>query len=180
MNKIGWVASCLLVAAGVAASAPAVAAYNFLVSVEGMKQGKFLGESLAKGEEGAVPAVAFSFSVRSPRDLATGQASGKRQYSAITFTKAWGASSPQFLASATSNEVLKSVLFRFYKVNADGVRGVYETIKLTNAQVSGVTRRAAAASGSNPTELEDISMTFQRIETNDLVGKTSTSDDWSL
>src|SRR5438874_4351293 len=35
-----------------------------------------------------------SYEVKSPRDIATGQASGKRQHGSITIVKEWGAASP--------------------------------------------------------------------------------------
>ncbi|MEO6360988.1 MAG: hypothetical protein ABIO43_10505 [Sphingomicrobium sp.] len=35
------------------------------------------------------------YSVKSPRDLATGQASGKRTHGPVTFVKEWGPSTPQ-------------------------------------------------------------------------------------
>jgi hypothetical protein len=36
-----------------------------------------------------------SYAVKSPRDVATGMASGKRQHGSITIVKEWGAASPQ-------------------------------------------------------------------------------------
>ena len=36
-----------------------------------------------------------AYEVKSPRDIATGQASGKRQHGSITIVKEWGAASPQ-------------------------------------------------------------------------------------
>ena len=173
MNKVGLIASSLLIAAALAASASASAAYTFLVSVEGQKTGKFQGEA---GLDSKVPATAFSFSVRSPHDPGSGQASGKRQYSAITFTKPWGASSPQLFSAASNNELLKSVLFEFSQVDAKGVPQVYETITLTGASISGITRRASASTG----EVEDISMLFTKIEIDDLPGKTTATDTWSV
>lgn len=171
MNKIGLIASSLLVAAAVAASASASAAYSFLVTVEGSKQGPFKGESLAKGEEGKIPASAFSFSLRTPRDPGTGQATGKRQYSAVSFTKAWGASSPQFFQAGSFNEVLKSVKFEFTQLDAKGAKQVYQTMTLTNAFIGGITRRASSAG-----ELEEVSVTFQKIELVDNNGLTSFAD----
>lgn len=39
---------------------------------------------------------AAHYSVKSPRDSASGQASGKRTHHPVTFIKEWGASTPQF------------------------------------------------------------------------------------
>jgi type VI secretion system secreted protein Hcp len=172
MNKVGLLASSLLIAAAVAASASASAAYSFLVTVTGQKTGKFKGPL-----EGKIPAVAFSYSVRSPRDPASGQATGKRQHSPIAFTKTWDATSPQFFNSIVSNENLSSVLFEFSQPDAKGVSQVYQTIKLTNASVSGFTRRAGASSG--PTDLEDVSLTFQKIEITHVEGGITAVDDWN-
>lgn len=66
-------------------------AYEFYVSIEGSKQGKFKGESAREAHKGKIGAIGFSHEVASPRDVATGQASGKRQHMPITFVKEWGA-----------------------------------------------------------------------------------------
>jgi type VI secretion system secreted protein Hcp len=179
MNRVTRIVSCVLAVAGLVVSASASAAsYSFLMSAEGAKTGKFKGESNAKGEAGKIPAVAFSYSVRSPRDAATGAASGKRQHSPVTITKAWGASTPQFFNALVTNETLKSVLFEFTKASADGTTAVYETVKLTNAQVTGFTHRSGAVASGSP-ELDDISFTFQSIEIADLTGRTTAQDNWS-
>jgi type VI secretion system Hcp family effector len=52
----------------------------------------------------------FSYGVVSPRDVFTGQASGKRQHKAIVITKEPGAATPQFFAALVSNEMLKSIV----------------------------------------------------------------------
>lgn len=46
-----------------------------------------------------------SYTVKSPRDLATGQASGKRQHGSVTFSKEWGPASPQLRAMTTTYDV---------------------------------------------------------------------------
>ena len=94
-------------------------AYEFYVSIEGTKQGKFKGESTREAHRDKIPALAFSYEVTSPRDVATGQASGRRQHGPVTFVKAWGAASPQLFQALTTNEVLKTVLFEFVGTNAE-------------------------------------------------------------
>lgn len=179
MNRVGKVVSSVLAITALVVSASASAAsYSFLMSADGVKTGKFRGESNAKGETGKIPAVAFSYSVRSPRDAASGAATGKRQHSPITITKAWGASTPQFFNSLVTNETLKTVLFEFTKANADGTSSVYQTVKLTNAQVSGFTHRSGAVASGSP-EVDDISFTFQTIEIADLGSRITVQDNWS-
>lgn len=45
----------------------------------------------------------------SPRDVATGQSSGKRTHSPVTFVKEWGPSTPQFRTVAVSSNGLPKI-----------------------------------------------------------------------
>lgn len=162
------------------ASQPAQAAYEFYVKVEGVKQGVFKG-SLASGK---IPGLSFHYNVKSPRDSATGQASGKRTHHPVTFVKEWGASTPQFFQALTTNEVLSSVTFEFVRNDEKGNETVYHVIRLVNATVSEIDQSLGADSGrkqggSNAPELEKISFTFQRIEIQNNDGKTIAVDDWN-
>jgi hypothetical protein len=47
------------------------------------------------------------YSVTSPRDAASGQASGKRMHKPITFVKEWGAATPQLSAMRPTYDVKK-------------------------------------------------------------------------
>ncbi|GAC1456109.1 MAG: hypothetical protein PVSMB1_05710 [Gemmatimonadaceae bacterium] len=80
---------------------------EFYVTIEGTKQGKLKGESIRDKWKEHIPGIGFSYDVKSPRDLASGQASGKRQHGALSFVKEWGPSSPQLFQAATTSEVLK-------------------------------------------------------------------------
>ena len=161
------------------------AASSFDVTIEGTKQGRFKGE---RGRD-RIAGLAFHYDVKSPRDAATGMASGKRQQGAITFTKAIDSSSPQIFQALIGNEALKSVLFEFRSTNANGEEMVFYQITLTNASISEVEQyvgmsglvtsadaKHSGASDSSP--LEDVSLTFQKIEVVSQVGKTMAADDW--
>src|SRR5690349_8803895 len=54
------------------------------VTIEGAKQGKFKGSSHIKGREDAIEISSYRLAASAPRDVATGQASGKRQFQAIS------------------------------------------------------------------------------------------------
>jgi type VI secretion system secreted protein Hcp len=159
------------------------AASSFDVTIEGTKQGRFKGEG---GRGDKIAGLGFHYDVKSPRDAATGMASGKRQHGAVTFTKAIDSSSPQIFQALTTNEVLKSVLFEFRKTNANGEEMVFYQITLTNASLSEVeqyvgmsgTAGAKQSSASDSSPLEDVSVTFQKIEVVSQVGKTMAVDDW--
>ena len=161
------------------------AASSFDVTIEGTKQGRFKGE---RGRD-KIAGLAFHYDVKSPRDAATGMASGKRQHGAITFTKAIDSSSPQIFQALTGNEALKSVLFEFRSTNANGEEMVFYQITLTNASISEVeqyidmpglvtTAQAKHSAASDSSPLEDVSLTFQKIEVASQVGKTMAADDW--
>jgi type VI secretion system secreted protein Hcp len=161
-------------------------ASTFYVTIEGTKQGVFKGESNRENAKEKIPALAFSYEVTSPRDVATGQASGKRQHAPVTFVKEWGAASPQLFQAAVTNEVLKSVLFEFLRTNANGEEEVFETVKLTNATVShlkdtfdarGENGGHQPAAGADGPTLEEVALTFQKIEIENKSGKTLASDD---
>ncbi len=164
-------------------------AYEFYVTIEGTKQGKFKGESIRDKHKDKLAGIAYRHEIKSPRDVATGQASGKRQHGPISFTKEWGASTPQIFQALVTNEVLKSVLFEFVHTTPEGDEEVYHTIRLSSATVSNVkySTGAAESAGTAKTtvtydthELEDVSFTYQRIEVESKTGKTTAVDDWKL
>src|SRR5215470_9289278 len=163
-------------------------AFQAHISIKGAKQGQFKGEGIQdKRKDKWMPVLAFQYAVKSPRDAATGQASGKRQHQPIVITKEWGAASPQLFQALTTNELLSSVELEFTKVNTNGEEYVYHTIKLTNAAVSEIrqfTRETESGTGQpghtvpTASDLEEVSFTFAKIEMEDLDGKTLAADDW--
>jgi type VI secretion system secreted protein Hcp len=167
-------------------------AYQAHISLKGKKQGQFKGEGIQdKRKDKWLPVLSFDMEVVSPRDIATGQASGKRQWKPVSIVKEWGAASPQILAACATNEVLPEVVIEFSKTNPNGEEYVYQQIKLTDATISSVDRFTGdreGAEGSSSArhtlavdthELEKFSLTFRKIELTDNDGKTNFADDWS-
>jgi type VI secretion system secreted protein Hcp len=159
-------------------------ALQFFATVTGAKQGAFKGESTQKGREGKTPGVALTYGVASPRDVTSGQASGKRQQHPVVFTKEWGASSPQFYTAAYTNEILSSVLLEFYSTSPTGVQVVDHTIKLTNATIIEIEQSVMVPQSGGPVidsrDLQVISMIFQKIEITSTTGGTTASDTWNV
>lgn len=165
-------------------------AYEFYVTIEGTKQGKMKGESIRDAHKEKLSGLSYRHEIKSPRDVATGQASGKRQHGPVTITKEWGPATPQLFQAVVTNEVLKSVLFEFIHTTPEGAEEIYYTVKLTNATVSQVKYmtggNAVEGAGSAKTEatydtheLEEVSFTYQRIEMEHKPGKTAALDDWT-
>ena len=152
----------------------------FFVTMVGSKQGQFKGESTRATGKGKLEGLTFLSEVSSPRDSASGMATGKRIHAPIVFTKLWGAASPQIFQAAVQNEVLKSVLFEFVATDKAGKEHVFQTVKLTNATVSDVRRSLDEHSPEAAHGYDQVSLVFQKIEIADNDGKTMAADDWKL
>jgi type VI secretion system secreted protein Hcp len=148
---------------------------GFYVSIVGGKQGKFKGESAKGGRANAIEGLAFHYEVATPRDTATGMATGKRQHGAVSLVKRWDAASPQLYQAALQNEILSSVLFEFLRVNAEGNEEVFESIKLTNAAVTSF-KQHVQSDQAQTQELEEITFTFNAIQFE--ASKTLVADSW--
>lgn len=162
-------------------------AYEFYVTITGEKQGKFKGESIRASQKDKLAGLSYNHEIISPRDAATGQASGKRQHRPASFTKEWGAATPQIFQALCTNEVLKEVLFEFYKTNAKGEEYIYHTVKLTGATVCQVKYStgglgAASAKHTEKTdtlELEEVYLSYDGITVENKDGKTMGEDKWT-
>ena len=155
---------------------------TFFVTIVNQGGIKLSEETPRGGKQGKIEGIKFFYQLGSPRDVATGQAAGKRQHSPITFTKEWGAASPQLVHAAVTNEVLRSVTFEFVKTNPNGQEVTYETFTLTNATVASLKRYIATPTGSeqpDPRALEDVTLTFQKIEIKNTVAGTASMDTWA-
>jgi type VI secretion system secreted protein Hcp len=169
-------ASVVIIASLLAFAAPAFAGgASIWVTIEGSKQGKFKGDGLGKGSSGKIMASGFHYELSSPRDVATGQASGKRQHAPVCVTKGLNASSPQLFNALVSNEVLKSVLLEIVTPAQDGREEASYTIKLTNATLS----KLAQQTDAQGVPSEDACFVFQKIEVTSVTGKTMGMDDWA-
>ncbi len=71
--------------------------------------------------------VCVTHEIVAPRDLATGQASGKRMHKPVTFTKSIDAASPKFFTSALGDIVLDS--------DCDGITGTVSFIDAAGKKV---------------------------------------------
>jgi type VI secretion system secreted protein Hcp len=178
-------AAFMLAAAGmgIAASRPgspsASAATAGIVHIEmkitGKKTGVFVGDSNQKGHQDQILVSSYSFEVVSPRDASSGLPTGKRQYKPLTITKELNGSSPLLLQALSNNEQLTSVVINFYKTDRTGKQSNYYRVTLTNASISSVRQYSAGG-----TVNEDVSFTFQKVQQDDLVAKTSFQDDWEV
>src|SRR5438132_559214 len=121
----------VIAAAVMTAGASAFAAQvDFFLTIDGVKQGRFKGDSTDKRHAGEIMGLAFDYDVQSPRDAATGQPTGRRIHKPLVITKRIDAASPQIYQALATNEVLRSVQLDFVRTTAEGVEETLYTIKL--------------------------------------------------
>ena len=148
-------------AAGGASTTGASTGMN--ISVTGEHQGDF-------NPGKAIPVLAVSHEIVSPRDAATGQATGRRQHKPISVTMQWGPTTPKFINALVNNENLTSVLIGLLRPTRTGQIATVATIKLTNASVSHFVE-----DGQNV----QFDMTYQKIEWTWVDGGITAADDWA-
>ncbi|HTQ42422.1 MAG TPA: type VI secretion system tube protein TssD [Polyangiaceae bacterium] len=157
--------------------------YVGYVSVKGQKQGQFKGESAAAARAKQwMDLTEFKWGVVVPTDTTTGSVTGRRKHEPVCFTKIWGPASPQFFAAMASNEALTEVDFEFVKPDPSGKEFVFQTVKLTNAQVVQDRQRLGAEIEGSTTHLvvttEEICFAYQRIDITNNDGHTTSTDTW--
>jgi type VI secretion system secreted protein Hcp len=154
-------------------------AAEFYVTIEGTKQGALTGESTHAKHEGSLDGLAFHYSVAHPRDAGSGMATGRRIHQPISFVKEWGAASPQIFQALVTNETITSALFEFVRTDENSEEVVYHRIKVKSARVTEIEQFIDDSQVTSGRGREKISLVFQRIEVENLDGKTSAIDDFS-
>ena len=151
------------------------AAVQMFMNAKGQKTGDFLGDSTQKGHEKDTVLLAYSYELASPRDAASGQATGRRIHKPVKVTKVLGSSSPQYLNALATNENLTTVVINFFKTSRNGASTNYYRVTLTDANLVDISQHSI--SGGDVTE--DYSFTFRKIQQDDLVHNKSWVDDWA-
>jgi len=153
------------------------------------KQGASKGESTKKEWKDWIPILSYSHQIISPRDAATGQASGKRTYKPINFVHEWGASSPLLWTACSRNEVIDEAHFEFVQTDKTGNEVTYFKVDLKTATVSAISQfvgndsddaaHARSTKEESQMELERVSLTFDSIDISHVTAKTMFHDAWS-
>ena len=156
---------------------PFTKANNFgqrvFVTVLGQTQGQFAGELGTARME----VFDFEMETNTPRDMATGQASGRRQHLPVMFQKSTGAASIQFYKAIATNERLTSVVFEVYEPSANGSGATVLSYKvvLTNGSVSGF-KQSFTDGGKG--FMDSIKLIFQSKELVFINGGLTATDSW--
>jgi len=161
-------------------------ALNAYLSLKGQTQGEIKGSVVQKGREGKIMVIAVSHDVHSPRDLASGLPTGRRQHKPLVITKELDQSTPALYTALKNNETLTTVELQFWTPKntsraGTGMEEQHYTIKLVNAQICDI--KFTMLNNKNPdlvryAEYEEISFTYQKIEWVWKLGNKTATDDW--
>ena len=162
-------------------------ALNAYLRLKGAKQGDIKGSVTQKGREGRIAVIAVTHDIVSPRDAASGQATGKRQHKPLVITKELDKASPLLRAALVSNEHLTSLTLDFFAPKAAGPAAAAGaefndfTISLTNASIASI--ELVMPNNKNPelaklATYEEIAFTYQKITWTWNDGGITASDDW--
>jgi type VI secretion system secreted protein Hcp len=158
------------------------AALNAYLQIRGVKSGNVAGGVTQKGREGQIAVFSTTHEIVSPRDIATGQATGKRQHKPLLITKELDKSTPILAKMLVTNEVLSEVTLRFWRPSPmGGQEQQYFTVKLTNASIASiklVQPSTVHADQRTLPDYEEVSFTYQKIEWTWVDGGITASDDW--
>ena len=153
------------------------------MTLKGKKQGEIKGGCTQKGREGSIIIFAFDHDIMSPRDIATGLPTGKRQHKPVKITKEIDKASPLLYTVLCTNESLTEVVFKFWKPSASGKEQQYYTIKLTNANITSMKTffpNMLVAENTKLPHMEEVSFTYQKIEWTFTDGGITSEDDWEV
>jgi type VI secretion system secreted protein Hcp len=154
---------------------------NAYLRLTGQKSGKIQGSVTQKGREGTIAVIAASHGIRSPRDVASGLPTGKRQHEPLTITKELDRSTPILRSALVNNENLTQAELLFYRADRLGAETQYFTIRLTNASIAEI--EMAMPNNKHPDLMaletfEDVTFTYQKIEWTWVDGGITAMDDW--
>lgn len=180
------ITAVLSMLAGLALSIPASAELNAYMSIKGQKQGDIKGSVTQKGREGKIMVIATDHQIVSPRDIASGLPTGKRQHKPLIITKEIDRSTPLLYNALVNNENLPMVQIQYWAPQIKAASGVgsevqYYTVTLTNANIASI-RQAMPNNHdpalSNRSAYEEVSLTYQKIQWTWNDGGISAQDDW--
>lgn len=124
---------------------------------------------------GAIPVLEIRHTLVSPRDVATGQASGKRRHAPITVVKEVDRSTPLLLGAWARNAVLTTWKLTAFAADQLGRRRPAYTIELRRALVTEVALTTADAPAF---PREAVSFVYEAITWTWLDGTVTANDDW--
>jgi type VI secretion system secreted protein Hcp len=125
--------------------------------------------------------IALSHEIISPRDAASGMATGKRQHQPLVITKEVDRASIGLRTMLIGNEDAKEWELQLFRPAATGVETNYLTIRLTTAAIASIEMTMPNNKDVDLTRLEtyeDVAFVYQKIEWTWVDGGLVAADDW--
>ncbi len=157
-------------------------AYEAYMVIEGKKQGKIKGSVYREEHKDKIGVIAIDHDITSPRDVHTGQASGKRTHGSFKITKEVDAATPLLYQALCTNEVMKSIEIRWYRTTEQGEEENYFTTSLTDATISNMKEIMVLTKDKTKMDLpfmEEVAFTYKKIVWRHETAKTEAQDDWT-
>ena len=156
-------------------------ASNAYLKLKSQKQGAIKGSVTQKGHVNSIIVIATRHEISSPRDAASGRATGKRTHGRLVITKELDQSTPLLYNALVNNETLTEWELQFWRGTAVGAEEHYYTIKLTDASVASiefVQPNARDPELAKTPEYETVAFIYQKIEWTWVKGGITAVDDW--
>jgi type VI secretion system secreted protein Hcp len=157
-------------------------ALNAYLRMAGQIQGAIKGSVTIRGREGTIRVTAADHAVTTPRDAASGLATGKRQHGQYTITKDLDASTPRLYSAWARNEAFTTWELLFFEPTATGVEVQHYTVRLTGAAIAKIRFEMPDVLDPAGVKLplrETISFTYGKIEWLWTAGAVTATDSWS-
>ena len=162
-------------------------ALNAYLRLVGEKSGEIRGSVTQKGRENKILVIAASHDVVTPRDPASGLATGKRMHKPLVVTKELDRASAPLHQVQASNEKLREFELQFWTPQlkggaaGGGAEVQYFTITLTDASIAEIHTQMPNTKHPDLAKLEifeEVAFTYQKIEWTWTDGNITASDDW--
>lgn len=157
-------------------------AYESYVKIAGTTQTTINGESPRDKWKDWIPVLNFQHNIEGPIDVSTGGSTGSAKHGSITFTKQWGAATPQLLNAVHLREMLATLEFVFRYTPPEGGEQDFYKITLTNAYITNIKYYQSAMTkdigSTDVLQLEDVSVSYDKIQHDHVPASATGSASW--
>ena len=157
-------------------------AERIALKLHGQKQNDMNGENpqTTLDRENTIEVLSLTQTVKIAFDRATLQATGRRFYEPLEFTKPMDRSTPMLIQAVTTNEAVDGE-FLWYRLNSNGQDEKFFSLKFTGGRIAESTLKlpdvlSAPSSGFPPVQV--CTLVANHMEWTYIDAGISTSDDW--
>lgn len=134
-----------------------------------------------KGREGSIKLVGMQHDVFIPTDDLTGAATATRQHEAYTFEKEIDRSSPLLYHALTTGRTLTKAIFRYYRINHNGMEDEYFNAALENVKICHIVPIMFDMKDTDFEKhghIEHVGMRYEKITWSYVDGNIQHTDSW--